>query len=91
MIERLLRIQLISVGEKEVDRFKSRPSGLGVKCPYEYRIHDVEHRKDHIGLVPNVLECWWGDLNDNKMPRKSAAAASAAPFARILRGRISGG
>lgn len=70
MIERLLRVQFIRVGEKKVDRFQSRSCRLWVECPYNHRIDNVEDREDDVGLISYILQRWRRDLDHNKVSQE---------------------
>ena len=67
MIKGFLNVEFVGVGEKKINQLKRRSRRFWVECPYYDGVENVEHGKDYVGLVSDVLQSWRRDLNDEKI------------------------
>ena len=84
MVERSFRLHLVSVGEQEINGLQCGPRCLWIEGPDNHGVDDVEDCEDDVGLISNVLEGWWGDLNHNEVAKEVCGGGQCSTFCADL-------
>ncbi len=86
VIDRPLRLQFICIREQKVNGLECRPCGLGVECPHDDRVDDVQHREDDVGFVADVLESRRRDFDDDEVSEEVGGGGEGGAFGADLQG-----